>query len=547
MRYLASASPGVSTFRFPRPSRHRLALLKFAVVGAWALAGLTEAAAQGTRRGSMPDPQGNEPPVLFPDGRQRPAERVPIFFPPIVPPLDWPVANSVVAPGRLPAPLELATHVNEIFYPVLSTRLYTETMFEKVRGLLTQYRTAKLALQKELQGELHRWRDVDPVARQQALEALARIQTPKIAQLENEADRIRKELSSGNFGWSALRQWHLGDRERRGFSPLEIAIVMRGYAYYQNGLLPAQRQLLREIMIDLLGAVKEDAKASANQAYLFFSPEPARVQLPDDLPPELATKVAAYQTKKSQLKKELYDAVYTYDGQSLHLFRSPLKILAAKQAKGLAEVDTLAEEIRRGLAQNSVPLRTTEHSPLPVALASRIAGLLRDQATAQREATAKADAIQASTYDNVRIRIAYRFDEEGMKSVAVPMRTPRSPGASKEEDAILVKVRADLTAVSEDYGRRIAELFNEQDAIRREAGEFLKEIKREKIDAALISAARIAALKESEEAYTDYRTAVFEPGLSLEQRRLLFDAAIERLALPLPRGEIQITNRTERW
>ena len=38
--------------------------------------------------------------------------------------------------------------------------------------------------------------------------------------------------------------------------------------------------------------------------------------------------------------------------------------------------------------------------------------------------------------------------------------------------------------------------------------------------------------------YSDYQVAVFEPGLSPEQRRLLFDLAVEKLALPLPAGEI---------
>ncbi len=34
--------------------------------------------------------------------------------------------------------------------------------------------------------------------------------------------------------------------------------------------------------------------------------------------------------------------------------------------------------------------------------------------------------------------------------------------------------------------------------------------------------------------YHDYQIAVLQPGLSPEQRRLLFGGALERLALPLP-------------
>jgi hypothetical protein len=37
--------------------------------------------------------------------------------------------------------------------------------------------------------------------------------------------------------------------------------------------------------------------------------------------------------------------------------------------------------------------------------------------------------------------------------------------------------------------------------------------------------------------YRDYQAAVLMPGLSAGQRRLLFDAAVEQLDLPLPSGE----------
>jgi hypothetical protein len=37
--------------------------------------------------------------------------------------------------------------------------------------------------------------------------------------------------------------------------------------------------------------------------------------------------------------------------------------------------------------------------------------------------------------------------------------------------------------------------------------------------------------------YRDYQAATLQPGLSPDQRRLLFTAALEQLALPLPAGE----------
>jgi len=67
------------------------------------------------------------------------------------------------------------------------------------------------------------------------------------------------------------------------------------------------------------------------------------------------------------------------------------------------------------------------------------------------------------------------------------------------------------------------------------------------IDHALLAATRVATAREAGHLYGDYRIAVFQPGLSPEQRRLLFDSVIERLDLPLPRGELQPITRAATW
>ena len=71
------------------------------------------------------------------------------------------------------------------------------------------------------------------------------------------------------------------------------------------------------------------------------------------------------------------------------------------------------------------------------------------------------------------------------------------------------------------------------------AGRVLSIPETAKLDQALGTAVRVANARETESVYREYRQALFEPGLSPEQRRLLFDGAIERLELPLPRGEMQ--------
>ena len=495
------------------------------------------------------DPGGSRLPgdrVPFPDTTPRIMERVPIFFPPNPPPLDRPAPRGVPPGGRYPAPPELAAYVNEFFYPPLGTRLATRKLNDKLRARLDAYRAAKLALQNELRAELDRLRAAEPEARIEALSALARRQNPKLAKLENTAEQLRRDLVSGENNWSALRQWHLGDKQRRGFSPLEIAQVMRAYAFYNHHLLPAQRRLLREIAIELVFAAENTAAATAAQPFLFFPPEPARVLLPEDLSADVAAKVAAYQTKKSALKKELYDAVHASDGAAFLFLRGhPVKALAEKQSSRLAELDTLAEEIRRGLTQMPPPRQ--ERSPLPLNLDARVAALVASYQSAQSEGVGKIEAILARSKE-LPMQASYRFESETLKFVVVPTRGARGGGRSGKSMLPRIEAaRAEISSVADEYGRRIADLLNERESIRLAIGETLNLTKPEESNRALLAALRIANQKYAESTFSEYRIAVLEPGLSPPQRRLLFDGVMERLELPLPRGDLQPESRASTW
>ena len=84
-------------------------------------------------------------------------------------------------------------------------------------------------------------------------------------------------------------------------------------------------------------------------------------------------------------------------------------------------------------------------------------------------------------------------------------------------------------------------------AIRGEVAQALGSPTEATVDNALYAAMRAIHLKQTEASYDEYRIAVFEPGLSPEQRRLLFDGVIEKLDLPLPRGELQPIGRGNSW
>ncbi len=471
-----------------------------------------------------------------------------IFFPPNPPPLGQgiPVTTST-GQGRSAAPPTLAEHVNECYYPQLSTRLTTRSLSDKLRARLERYRADKAALQGELGAELDRLRDAEPETHAAELTAFARKQAPKLAALEDTAEELRRDLTAGEQTWSALREWRLGERSQRGYSPTEIGQVMRGYAFYENGLLPAQRRLLREIHLEMSAAAQTTANATAAQPYLFFPPEPARVLLPDDLPADVAAQVAAYQTKKSRLKKELYDAVVAYESQKLSFLRpNPLKALAESQKAALTELEALAEDIRIGLGRVAPPSELSERSPVSPSLQIRIAAAIGQLASAQRGATSRLNEIFAAHRD-VPMQTSVRFEPEGLRVIIVPVALSRDRTQKAQVDPRVAAVRTAAGAVAEDYGRQIAELVNELNAIRVEIAQALGTTRAGAIDHVLNSAMRVATARENDSRYGDYRIAVFQPGLSPAQRRLLFDGVMERLALPLPRGEMQPVGRAARW
>lgn len=542
--------PAASRAPFPPPSGRRIAALLAAAVFT------TTLPAQSGSDGFSRSPSSIETTPA-----PRPVELVPVYFPPLPPPLDRPVARGSTQSLRFPAPPELSAYVADFFYPALGTRIVTRTLSEKLKARLEAYKTARLKLQNELRTELDRLRTLEPDERTAGLAALSKRQTPQIVELEKTAEQLRRDLITSDFNWNTFRQWHLSDRQRRGYSPIEIAQVMRGYAFYQHNLLPAQRGMLREIALDLMFAAENPAAAAAANPYVFFPPEPARVLFPEDLPADLAARFAAYQTKRSALKKELYDAVYSSDGATFGFLRgTPIKSVAEKQAGRIVELEALAEEIRRGLS--AAPEASVERSPLPPHLDARVAALMRRYAALQRDASTKIDEILTASRQ-LPMQATYRFEGDGLKFVVVPTRGarggsggPGGPGATGGTSgkggptgamAQVEAVRAQISAIADDYGRGIADLLNEREAIRIEIGSTLQLTKSDAIDRALFAAMRVATRKENERSFSDYRTAVFEPGLSPEQRRLLFDSVMQQLDLPLPRGEPQASRRADSW
>jgi hypothetical protein len=181
---------------------------------------------------------------------------------------------------------------------------------------------------------------------------------------------------------------------------------------------------------------------------------------------------------------------------------------------------------------------------LPPALAERTVAFVQRRVQLQAETRDRLDEIGVQLR-SVGARMGYQLDGETIKTQIVPSR--RVDAMPEEARARLTELRTRVAGVEQDYRAKIEALVGELNQLRREAGDIIGHTAPEKIDATLNDAIRYMAERENEEGYRDYRVAVFEPGLSPEQRRLVFDGAMAKLSLPMLRGEYQPTRRSATW
>jgi hypothetical protein len=435
-----------------------------------------------------------------------------VFFPPAPPPLGTVPVTADPGDLRLGAPVELAPFLNEPFYAPLSSHVASpdprDWLADRQKQQLEAYRASKAALQAELLARLYTLRNVEAASRLQALEAFAREQTPRLVELEKKAEQLRNDLAGGGSDGNAGGP---GISYRPGMSTEE----MRAAVFYGSDLSPAQRRLLREIVIEMEEAASTETPPNPNGRWIFFSPETARVQLPPALPVELTAKVNAYANSKNNLKNELRAAL-SESGRSYVVGSraQELAALAEKQEPRFASLEGLAEEIRRRL-QGLIPdpLHAPRLQSLSPELEERIATYRKAKLDLQKALLAKvqevtgreAAADSAGLQDKVQQAIAVFTRENAARYAALE--------TAKEE------IRSDLAHGATAHPNGVG---NDQSADR-----LLKNF--------------TDSLEQYElwRLYYEYRIAVFEPGLSPEQRRVLFASAIEKLALPLPGGAAQ--------
>lgn len=463
---------------------------------------------------------------------------LPIYFPPAAPLLGAPVPLPMVAMSRrsTPAPPELAEYVNEFFYAPLSTRLDRKQLTLRQREKLQAYRAAKVALQDELQARIESLKSADPATRTQELAEFARAQAPRIAQLERTADELRRDLIHGEFlqsnaDWNAIRGWRLGSSQFSGANDAMNAQyqVMLAAAFYQNGLLPEQRGLLREIAFELQTVPRrsndEESLGMVNPP-LFFSPATARLILPPGVPAAVSEKIAAYEKEKSAIKRELRDTIYSQDKTFFTRTRNrALESLAERQWPQISALEEMAEDIRRDLARLPNQPGPPPPPPLPAALTAHITTFLSERNELRVEIVRKVDDLK-KRFPFIRI--------QSTRNAAGGSDLKLLVGPRPDNDEEMKALRTTLTAFNQEIATRQGQLRQEEQSIRREFEVTSPPGEGRSAEGILDDYAEILQQREDWALYGDYQTAMLMPGLAPEQRRLLFDRSLEKLSLPLP-------------
>lgn len=474
-----------------------------------------------------------------------------IFFPPTPPPLDTPAPVQSVSEPGLMAPDELVSFVADPFYAPLSTRLAQGNLTEPLRQRLEAYRVTKAELQAQLHAKLAALSSVDAAAKENALATFAREQTPRIVALEAAAERLRTDflrgglagLFTGTGDWNEHRSWRLGTGWP-GRNPDESLVpefrVMRAAVFYQDGLTPAQRRLLREVAMELQAqafAPAGKASPTVDETLVFFSPDTARVRLPADLPPDLAAKLSAYQKEKSALKTQLRDTLFQTDRATNSDRSKALKQLAAKQTPRLAALEEQAEDIRRGLANWPHGPMNPAAIAFPPDLMARVVAYRKELARLQEAVHAKIaeislilPATQFTVVDNTA-------SANGFASPTLELR-PTVHSTAKRQ-----LVEEAIAAFNAEHREQASSMQKKWTGIRGSTAAFVaahpEAAPGKSLESVLQDLVVASGEKDARPLYEDYATAVYQPGLSPEQRRLLFDAALQKLALPLPGGEWQ--------
>ena len=473
------------------------------------------------------------------------------FFPPTPPIIGAPIANQAtgypryINGRRLTPPDGLAAFVAEPFYPALGTRLFVPKLSKSLEARLQAYRRARHEETSLLLNHLGPTEAASEAIDEAALRAFAAEQTPRLVALELEAEKLRVDLISDWFwrnriDWNNGRRWKLDPRKgHTDAAEAEAQFqVVRAAAYYQAGLLPAQRGLLRELAIELQDTARRARGQPGNRAdsdAIFFSPETTRFRLPTSASPRLRERLGAYNGRKAALKRELHDTVIEQDRAGGSSRASAFEALADKQWPEIVALEQLAEEMRPELSGRLTPAPPPAPPWVPARLIEEIHRYNADREVFFEEMKSHAEnaALQVPPTDADDEGGASRFRAKQVEARRAAMNEFRRLKADRYDKLELryKGIRESLAIIAQNQvDPKTGQPLNADNLLRVHSA----------------SLAEFDTFGRESVLYTHYRVAMLQPGLSPEQRRLLFGYAIMGLAQPLPNGEVMPQSSAKR-
>jgi putative lipoic acid-binding regulatory protein len=261
-----------------------------------------------------------------------------------------------------------------------------------------------------------------------------------------------------------------------------------------------------------------------------FSPETARIRLPSPMSAEVAELVSAYEREKSVLKQELTDLLFAADDAFLSILRTTkLEQLARSQAPRFDQVEILAERIRQALAASDFRPTLPRLPSIPPEIETRL-----DDYSAQQESVSRNVMRTVAHFQDIADidQVAVRPTDNGRFEVSISVRR----GADQQAQMELIKGK--LEEFNAAHARRMVDLERERLALVNAVKWLITKGEGPEADrdAERLIATYMQAKEQRERLsrYRDYQVATLEPGLSPEQRRLLFSAGLVGLELPLP-------------
>ena len=428
-----------------------------------------------------------------------------VFLPPLPPILEQTETDSAT-----PAyPVVLVEHAGETFFMAHGSLHFRRLLKPAVIKRIAAYRETRDQLVGQLRQELTAAKKLPAADATRALRDFATRQEPALRTLEDQAEKIRADLTFLDDGTAVLTL-------REKVTPEQPA-ALRDYfaaihaAHFQDALSLEQRQLLLALALEALTGASTGTDAAD-----FFMPAPARLRWPVDPEGKLAPLLTEYRTLRDQLKSELQEQVVVQPASNGNPAK-PHGTLAAQQASRFDELHRLAERIREEATGLTDPSRPTP-TDFPPELVRTVG-----------EAVATKDAFQEKTKQLV-VRLGREFTPHRFKLVF----RDKVPVIEAQPDADQ-PVGKSATKHLEETNRSLKRDYQAL-AVRMETARQALQRYRESLGAAApetgkLSAqlAQIYAREENERLYADYRTAVLTPGLSPAQRRLLLNAALRDL------------------